>query len=134
VLFALSKAASLCRLQKLDDSALFLAGNISAETHVMNDYIPLSVAVHGGRSNIVAAQAIVRPKLFACEAHVGIAETAPFDSVSVFRFALGSASRFQLVLAKSRSKAERRPRLSLVSIGCAQKPIAAWKNRAFLFG
>ena len=38
----------------------------------MNDHVPLCVAVHCGRSNIMAAQTIIRPKLFATEAHVGI--------------------------------------------------------------
>jgi hypothetical protein len=39
----------------------------------MNDHVPLRVAVHCGRSNIVATEAVIRPKLFATEAHVGIA-------------------------------------------------------------
>ena len=39
----------------------------------MHDHVPLRVAIHGGRSNIVAAHTIIRPKLFAAKAHVGIA-------------------------------------------------------------
>jgi hypothetical protein len=80
--FAANLPSSLCRLQKLDDSSLFLACNISAETHVMNDYIPLSVTVHGGRSNVVAPHAIVGPKLFTTKAHERIARdrTARFRS------------------------------------------------------
>ena len=38
----------------------------------MNDHVPLRVTIHGGRPNIVAAHTIIRPKLFAAEAHVGI--------------------------------------------------------------
>jgi len=45
--------------------ALFLAGNVGAETHVMNDHVPLRVTIHGGRPNIVATHTIIRPKLFA---------------------------------------------------------------------
>src|SRR5947207_6669999 len=39
----------------------------------MNNHIPLRVSIHCGRSNIMAAQTIVRPKLFPRKTHVGIA-------------------------------------------------------------
>src|SRR5437870_13655453 len=39
----------------------------------MNDHIPLRVTIHCRWSNIMAAQAIVRPKLFPAKTHVGIA-------------------------------------------------------------
>ncbi len=39
----------------------------------MHDHIPLRVAIHSGRSDIVAAQTIIRPKLFAAKTPVGIA-------------------------------------------------------------
>ncbi len=39
----------------------------------MNDHVPLRVTIHGGRPHIMAAHAIVSPKLFAAQAHVGIA-------------------------------------------------------------
>jgi hypothetical protein len=71
-LFGLGYRTSLRRLQEFDDSALFLAGNIGTETHVMDDYVPLRVIVHGRRSDIVAAQAVVGPELFAGKAHVRI--------------------------------------------------------------
>src|SRR5262249_29413131 len=52
---------------------LFLAGDVGTQTHVMNDYVPLRVAIHCGRSNIMAVHTIVRPKLFTGKTHVGIA-------------------------------------------------------------
>ena len=70
--FVRSYARSLGRLQKFQNGALFLASNVGAKTHVMNDYLPLCVTMHGGRSNIVATHTIIRPKLFPAEAHVGI--------------------------------------------------------------
>jgi len=39
----------------------------------MNDDIPLRVTIHCWWSNVVAAQTIIRPKLLAAKAHVGIA-------------------------------------------------------------
>src|SRR5262249_7393526 len=65
ILWAPNCASSLCGLQTLHDGALFLAGNVGAETHVMNDHIPWRVTIHGGRPNIVATHTIIRPKLFA---------------------------------------------------------------------
>jgi hypothetical protein len=56
---------SLCGLLKLHNGALFLAGNVGAETHVMNDHVPLRVTIHGGRPNVVTTHTIVGPKLFA---------------------------------------------------------------------
>ena len=52
-------------------------------------------------------------------------ETALLDSVAVFRFALGPANRFTLVLVKSTSKAVSRLRFSIPIIYLlAQKPMA----------
>src|SRR5581483_11783239 len=65
-------ARLLCRFEQLDNSALFLTGDVSAETHVMDDYVPLRIGIHCGWSNVVAAHAVVRPKLFASKSHVGI--------------------------------------------------------------
>ena len=65
-------ALSFRRLQELNDGALFLAGDVGPQQHVMNDHVPLRVAIHCGRSNIMAAQTIVRPKLFPRKTHVGI--------------------------------------------------------------
>ena len=59
----------------------------------MNNHVPLRVAIHGRRSNIVAAQTIIRPKLFAAKAHVGIARDCAARLVIVFWFALGPANR-----------------------------------------
>jgi hypothetical protein len=39
----------------------------------MHDHVPLRVTIHCGRPNIVAAQTIIRPKLFTSETHIGIA-------------------------------------------------------------
>jgi hypothetical protein len=43
---------------------------------MMDDYIPLRVIVPCGGLNVMAATAVVRPKLFAAEAHVGIVRDA----------------------------------------------------------
>ena len=68
-----SREASLLRgLQELDDGPLFLASNVGSETHVVNNDVPLRVGIHRGRPNVVAAQTVVRPKLFAAETHIGI--------------------------------------------------------------
>ena len=72
IFFAVNYALSLRRLQELDDGALFLAGDVGTDTHVMNDYIPLCVTIHCRRPDVVAAQTIVRPKLFTAELHAGI--------------------------------------------------------------
>jgi hypothetical protein len=40
---------------------------------MMNYHVPLRITIHRGRPNVVAAQAIIRPKLFTAETHVGIA-------------------------------------------------------------
>lgn len=63
------------RFQKLNDGALFRARDIGAKTHVMNDNVPLRVAVHSGRANVVAAETIIRPELFATEAGGGISRS-----------------------------------------------------------
>jgi hypothetical protein len=52
---------------------LFLASNVGTETHMMNDHIPLRVAIHCRRSNVMTAHTIVRPKLLAAKAEIGIA-------------------------------------------------------------
>ena len=39
----------------------------------MNDHVPLRVTIHRRRPNIVTAETIIRPKLFASETHIGIA-------------------------------------------------------------
>src|SRR5438876_7879504 len=72
IFFVLNYASSLRRLQELDDSTLFLAGDVGTQTHVMNDHIPLRVTIHCRRSNVMAAHTIVGPKLFTAKTHVGI--------------------------------------------------------------
>ena len=76
----------LRRFQELDDSALFLAGDVGTETHVMNNHVPLRVSIHGGRSNVMAAQTIIRPQLLARETHVGIARACVARFAYGFRF------------------------------------------------
>jgi hypothetical protein len=85
---AVNYAGSLRRLEEFDDGALFLAGNVGTETHVMNDDVPLRVTIHCRWSKVMTAQAIVRPKLFAAEFRVGVcryctARVATCLSVSV---------------------------------------------------
>lgn len=83
--------SSLRGLQELDDGPLFLAGNVCADAHVMDDHVPLRVVVHCGRPNVVAAQTVVRPELFASKAHIGIVsdDTARFGNSILFRVGFG---------------------------------------------
>ena len=76
----------------------------------MNDHIPLRVTVHCRRPNVMAAQAIIRPKLFAAKAHVGTARDRTARLGSRFPFCF----RFEVVLARSRTKAARMLRFSVV--------------------
>lgn len=50
-------------LQKLDDEAGVASGDVSANTHVVDDGVPLRVAERFGRAHIVAASAAFCPKL-----------------------------------------------------------------------
>ena len=70
----------------------------------MQDHVPLRVAIHRGRSNIVAAHTIIRPKLFAVKAHVGIARDCAARLVVCFPFAFGPANIFQVVLTKEQNQ------------------------------
>src|SRR6266481_9090968 len=49
----------------------------------MNDHVPLRVAIHRGQSNIMAAQTVIRPKLFTAETHIGIARGGSARRVSL---------------------------------------------------
>ena len=52
----------------------------------MNDHVPLRVSVHRGRPNVMAAKAVVRPKLFPGKAHIRIVRDAPLRRGSSFLF------------------------------------------------
>ena len=62
----------------------------------------------------MAAQTVIRPKLFTAEAYIGIVRGGSVRRVSRLVVCLGSANRLKVVLAKSKTKAARTLRFSVV--------------------